>query len=76
MQGQASGISTNVAEQRRHLRSVGVLMVTGVYTYIRDGVITTAGLRGSRTAEIIEHIGAVNQIQNDVTRRFVQGKQR
>jgi hypothetical protein len=51
-------------------------MVTGVYTYIRDGVITTAGFRGNRTAEIIEQIGAVNQIQDDVTWRFVQGKQR
>ena len=36
-----------VEDQRRHLRSVGVFLVTGVYTYVRDGVITTAGLRGA-----------------------------
>jgi hypothetical protein len=60
-------------DQRRHLRSVGVFLVTGVYTYVRDGVITTAGLRGSRTAELIERIGAVNQTRDEVTRRFVQG---
>ena len=65
-----------VEEQRRHLRSVGAFLVTGVYTYVRDGVITTAGLRGSRTAELIERIGAVNQTRNEVTRRFVQGPHR
>jgi hypothetical protein len=62
-----------VDDQRRYLRSVGAFLVTGVYTYVRDGVITTAGLRGSRTAELIERIGAVNQTRDEVTRRFVQG---
>jgi hypothetical protein len=65
-----------VEEQRRHPRSVGAFLMTGVYTYIRDGVLTTAGLRGSRTAELIERIGAVNQTQGDVTRRFVQDPNR
>jgi hypothetical protein len=50
--------------------------VSGVYTYVRDGVITTAGLRGSRTAELIERIGAVNQTWGEVTQRFVQNPQR
>jgi hypothetical protein len=62
-----------IEDQRRYLRSVGAFLVTGVYTYVRDGVITTAGLRGSRTAELIERIGAVNQTRDDVTGRFVQG---
>jgi len=61
-----------IEDQRRYLRSVGAFLVTGVYTYVRDGVITTAGLRGSRTAELIERIGAVNQMRDEVTRRFVQ----
>jgi hypothetical protein len=65
-----------IDEQRRHLRSVGAFLVTGVYTYVRDGVITTAGLRGSRTAELIERIGAVNQTRDEVTRRFVQDPHR
>ena len=63
-----------IEDQRRYLRSVGAFLVTGVYTYVRDGVITTAGLRGSRTAELIKRIGAVNQTRDDVTRRFVQGR--
>jgi hypothetical protein len=61
-----------IEEQRRHLRSVGACLVTGIYTYVRDGVITTAGLRGSRTAELIERIGAVNQTRDEVTRLFLQ----
>jgi hypothetical protein len=61
-----------IADQRRYLHSVGAFLVTGVYTYVRDGVITTAGLRGSRTAEFIERMGAVNQTRDEVTRRFVQ----
>jgi hypothetical protein len=65
-----------IEEQRRHLRSVGAFLVTGVYTYVRDGVMTTAGLRGSRTAELIERIGAVNQTRDDVTRRFVRDPHR
>jgi hypothetical protein len=65
-----------VEDQRRHLRSVGAFLVTGVYTYVRDGVITTAGLRGSRTAELIERMGAVNQTRDEVTRRFMQDPNR
>jgi hypothetical protein len=61
-----------IEDQRRYLRSVGAFLVTGVYTYVRDGVITTAGLRGSRTAELIARIGAVNQTRDEVTRRFAQ----
>jgi hypothetical protein len=61
-----------IEEQREHLRSVGAFLVTGVYTYVRDGVLTTAGLRGSRTAELIERMGAVNQTREEVTRRFVR----
>jgi len=65
-----------VEEQRGHLRSVGTFLVTGIYTYVRDGVITTAGLRGSRTAELIERMGAVNQTRDEVTRHFVQDPRR
>jgi hypothetical protein len=65
-----------IQDQCKHLRSVGAFLVTGIYTYIRDGVITTAGLRGSRTAELIERIGAVNQTRDAVTRLFVQNSDR
>jgi hypothetical protein len=65
-----------VEDQRRYIRSIGAFLVTGVYTYARDGVITTAGLRGSRAAELIERIGAVNQTRDEVTRLFVRDSHR
>jgi len=52
---------------------IGFADITG---HVRDGVITTAGLRGSRAAELIERIGAGNQMQDEVTRRFVQDPHR
>ncbi len=58
------------AEQREFILSAGVFPVTSIFTFIRDGAIATAGLRGSRSAQFIEQIGAVNQTQTDVTRRF------
>jgi hypothetical protein len=67
---------STIEDQRRFLRSVGVFRVSGVYTYVRDGAVTTAGLRGSRTAELIERMSAVNQMQDEVTRRFVQDPHR
>jgi hypothetical protein len=66
-------IRPGVTRYRNHVGlAVGAFLVTGIYTYVRDGVITTAGLRGSRTVELIERIGAVNQMRDEVTRLFVQ----
>ena len=45
-------------------------LVTGFYTFVRDGAPTGAGLRGSRSAELIEGIGAANQLAADITGRF------
>lgn len=40
--------------------------VSGVYTYVRDKKLTLAGLRGSRPAQLIERLGARNQVADDV----------
>ncbi len=61
------------AGQQKHLRRLCAFRVSGVFTYIRDGVLTTAGLRGSRAAELIREIGAVNQITSDVERLMRTG---
>ena len=42
--------------------------MSGVYTYVHAGELTTAGLRGSRAAELIKKLGAVNQTQPEVVR--------
>jgi hypothetical protein len=73
---QSSTYRSTMEEQRQHLRSVGAFLVTGVYTYVRDSVLTTAGLRGSRAAELIERMGANNQTRDDVTRLFVRDPHR
>ncbi|GGC66704.1 EthD domain-containing protein [Undibacterium terreum] len=59
-----------VAGQSRHIQAMAVFLVAGVYTYIRDSTPTTAGLRGSRTAEIIGVMGAANQTYSEVTSLF------
>lgn len=56
--------------QARHLDALGAYLVTGVYTFVRDGVPTIAGLRGSRPAELIDMVGAANQLAPEVTARF------
>lgn len=48
--------------------------VSGVYTYVRDGELTLAGLRGSRPAQLIERIGAVNQVGADVRHLLLTGE--
>ena len=44
--------------------------MTGFYTFVRDGQPTTAGLRGSRPAELIDAIGAANQLAPAIVARF------
>jgi hypothetical protein len=56
-----------------HVSDLGAFLVKGVYTFIRDGRLSTAGLRGSRPAALIEQLGAFNQISNEVTRLFQRG---
>lgn len=48
--------------------------MTGTYTYVREGELTLAGLRGSRTAQLIERIGAVNQAADDVRHLIRTGR--
>ncbi|APW39564.1 hypothetical protein RD110_22035 [Rhodoferax koreense] len=58
--------------QSAHIEAMAAHFVTGVYTFVRDSIPTTAGLRGSRVAEIIEAVGATNHLLGDVTRLFTR----
>jgi hypothetical protein len=62
-----------LAGQARHVRAMKVVLVTGVYTFVRDGKPTVAGLRGSRAAELIVRTGATNHHAPEVKRLFVRG---
>lgn len=48
--------------QTAHIAHASAFAVSGVYTYVRDKQLTTAGLRGSRAAQLIERLGANNQL--------------
>lgn len=60
------------AEQARHVKAIATYFVTGVHTFVRDSALTTAGLRGSRVAELIERTGATNHLQAQVTSLFLR----
>jgi hypothetical protein len=61
-----------LSAQVKHLDAIGAYLVSGVYTFVRDGMATPAGIRGSRPAELIDMLGAVNQLTPAVRERFVQ----
>jgi hypothetical protein len=57
--------------QERYIDAFGAYLVAGVYTFVRDGEPTIAGIRGSRQAELIDAIGASNQVSAEVNQRFL-----
>ena len=61
-----------LAAQTKHLDALGAYRVSGFYTFVRNGVATPAGIRGSRPAEMIDLLGAVNQLTPGVRERYVQ----
>ncbi|HEX3372589.1 MAG TPA: EthD domain-containing protein [Edaphobacter sp.] len=61
-----------LASQAEHIDALGAYLVTGFYTFVRDGLPTTAGLRGSRPAELIDALGAANQVEQAVTSMFTR----
>jgi hypothetical protein len=60
--------------QRRHIAHASAFAVSGVYTYVRDKQLTVAGLRGSRSAQLIERRGANNQLASEVRQLMQEGK--
>ncbi|WP_349970610.1 EthD domain-containing protein [Pseudomonas caspiana] len=62
-----------LAGQSEHIAQLKAFAVSGLYTYVRDGEITTAGLRGSRAAELIEYLGAANQRTPEVEHLLLTG---
>jgi hypothetical protein len=61
------------AGQKANIAHVQAFAVSGIYTYVRDKQLTTAGLRGSRPAQLIERLGANNQVADDVQRLIRTG---
>ena len=59
--------------QARHIRQLKAFAVSGLYTYVNDKKLTTAGLRGSRAAELIDYLGAINQRSPEVEHLLLHG---
>jgi hypothetical protein len=64
---------STIPAQRRHIRHASAFAVSGVYTYVRDKLLTTAGLRGSRAAQLISLLGANNQVSPHVIHLLQHG---
>jgi hypothetical protein len=66
----------SVAEQQKHVRNLTAFAVGGVYTFVRDGRLTTAGLRGSRASGLITRLGSSNQVALEVEELFREASRR
>jgi EthD domain len=54
------------AQQAVYVKQMSPFPERAPYTFVYGGRMTVAGRRGSRTAELIAHIGAANQIRDDI----------
>ncbi len=71
----ASDIFQRATEDlKAHVSHATAFAVSGVYTYVRDGALTVAGLRGSRPAQLIERLGAANQVADDARHLLFTGR--
>lgn len=62
-----------LSAQAENISQLKAFAVSGLYTYVRDGTLTTAGLRGSRAAELIDYLGAANQLSPEVEKLLLTG---
>lgn len=68
------GFTATTDAQRATAASITAFAATGVFTFVRDARLTTAGRRGSRVAELVTGLAALNQVQPEVERLFVRGE--
>lgn len=55
------------AEQAKFVKQVGAFPEINAYAFVYEGQMTLAGRRGSRTAELITNLGAINQVRGDIS---------
>lgn len=70
----SEGFAATLGRQAELASAVTAFPVSGVFTFVRDGELTTAGLRGSRVAELIRDLAAANQVGNDVQQLMHTGR--
>jgi len=62
----SAAYATAIKDQAKFVKQVSAFPERDPYTFVYNGKMTLAGQRGSRTAELIVNIGAVNQLQDDI----------
>ena len=70
---ESTAFQNTLAGQSRHVAQLKAFAVSGLFTYVNDKQLTTAGLRGSRAAELIEYLGANNQCSPEVEHLLLHG---
>jgi mannose-6-phosphate isomerase-like protein (cupin superfamily) len=60
-----------VKDMAHYVRQVSPFPERTAYAFVYNGRMTTAGQRGSRTAELISKLGARNQLQPDIIQLMV-----
>ena len=68
--------TATLARQAELAAFITAFPVSGVFTFVRDGELTTAGLRGSRVAELIRDLAAANQVGEDAVHLMHTGTPR
>lgn len=64
----ASEIYTTATKyQAKYLRQISTFPERTAFTFVYEGQITLAGQRSSTVAELITNIGAINQLQDDIS---------
>ena len=60
-----------LTDQAKYVKQVSAFPERDPYTFVYQGKMTSAGQRGSRTAELITNIGAINQLQDNILNLMV-----
>lgn len=70
---ESKAFQNSLPGQAEHIGQLKAFAVSGIYTYVNDKKLTTAGLRGSRAAELIDYLGAINQRSPEVEHLLLHG---
>lgn len=58
--------AATAADLAKYVRALAPFPERNAYTFVYDGRMTLAGQRGSRAAEVITGLGALNQLRDDI----------
>jgi hypothetical protein len=70
---ESTAFQSTLTGQAKHIAQLKAFAVSGLYTYVNDKKLTAAGLRGSRAAELVDYLGAINQRSPEVEHLLLHG---